>query len=227
VGAALHPDRSRPCAVVMLGPPGAGKGTQARQISQKFGMPDISTGEILRDAVNAKTALGVKAQPIMEAGQLVPDNLMSAVVEERISKPDCAGGFILDGFPRNLEQAAFLDRTLARKGCADVLALYINVRPDVLVKRLSGRQVCPVCGTVYNREGNPPRTPGVCDRDGAALTQRKDDAPEVVLERLKEFERQTQPVIGHYRAQNVLREVDGNLGPQAVTEQVFSLFKKK
>jgi adenylate kinase len=213
-------------ALLMLGLPGAGKGTQALEVSREFGIPAISTGAMLRDAVNQRTSLGVTAQPIMESGGLVPDDLVCALVEERVSHPDCDGGFILDGFPRNLEQAAFLERLLAAKGWGMPLALYIRVDPTLLFKRLTGRRVCPVCGTNYNIYFNPPRREGLCDREGARLTQRPDDNEEAVAKRLKEFEAQTQPLIEHYRESGLLRDINGDGEAAEVTREVFRILRE-
>jgi adenylate kinase len=231
VGAALHHELpqsaiSKSRAVVMLGMPGAGKGTQAREISQQFGVPEISTGAILREAVDQKTPLGLAVRPIIEAGDLVPDRLVAALVEERIGKPDCARGFVLDGFPRNLDQASILDELLQTRNWGNVLALYIRVDPGALFKRLTGRRECPKCGSIYNVYLNPPRVAGVCDKDGARLIQRKDDSEEVIRKRFKEFESQTRPLIEQYRKRNLLYEVDGSGEPRSVTEQIFRLLRE-
>lgn len=181
---------------------------------------------MLRDAVNHRTALGLTAQPIMESGGLVPDSLVCGLVEERINRADCERGFILDGFPRNLDQAVFLERLLQAKGCGRALALYIRVDPAMLFKRLAGRQVCAVCGSSYNVYFNPPLKAGRCDRDGSRLTHRPDDNEEAVAKRLKEFEAQTQPLIGHYRDAGVLREVDGSAGAADVTQEIFRVLRE-
>ncbi len=212
-------------ALVLLGPPGAGKGTQSRQISRKFGIPEISTGVILRQAVREKSPLGLRAQVVMDAGHLVPDELVCSIVEDRISKPDCDRGFILDGFPRNTAQARFLDALLRRRKLGSALAVSVNVASDSLRKRLSGRQTCPQCGTIYNVYLHPSQKEGICDRDGAALTQRRDDSEESIRSRLSEFESLTRPVIEYYRQADLLREVDGNGSPEAVTTQLFSVLK--
>jgi adenylate kinase len=232
VGAGLHRDlpqsafgKSR--ALVMLGMPGAGKGTQAHEISREFGVPEMSTGAILREAVEQKTPLGLAVQPIMESGELVPDRLVAALVEERIGKPDCARGFVLDGFPRNLDQASFLDQLLQARDWGTVQAVYIHVDPGDLFKRLTGRRECPSCGLIYNIYLNPPRQPGVCDKDGTRLIQRKDDSEEAIRKRFKEFESQTRPLIDQYRERNLLYEVDGSREPRIVTEQIFRLLRER
>jgi adenylate kinase len=231
VGAALHLEwpqstfaKSR--ALVMLGMPGAGKGTQATQIASEFGVPEISTGAMLREAVEQKTPLGLAAQSIMEAGQLVPDDLVCALVEERTARADCAHGFILDGFPRDLNQASFLDHLVQARNWGSVLALYIHVDPQLLFKRLTGRRECPTCGTIYNVYLNPPRAAGICDKDGSRLIRRKDDSEDAIRRRFSEFESQTRPVIEWYRSRNLLHEVDGNRDPKSVTEEVFQLLRQ-
>jgi adenylate kinase len=230
VGAALHHDPrrnpfSKSRALVMLGMPGAGKGTQAREISREFGVPEISTGAILREAVEQRTPLGLAVQPIIDSGDLVPDQLVTALVEERIGKPDCVRGFVLDGFPRNLDQAAILDQMLQARNWGTVQAIYIHVDPGVLFKRLTGRRECPRCSLIYNIYLNPPREPGVCDKDGTPLIQRKDDSEEVIRNRFKEFESQTRPLIEQYRSRNLLYEVDGSGEQRSVTEQIFRLLR--
>ena len=231
MGAALHHDSpqnvfSRSRALVMLGLPGAGKGTQAREISREFSVPEISTGSMLRDAVSQGTPLGLKARSIMESGQLVPDPVVYDLVAERTLKPDCLGGFILDGFPRNLEQASFLDQLLQARNWGASQALYIQVDEAALFKRLVGRRECPVCGTLYNIYLNPPRRPGLCDEDGSELIQRKDDSEEVIRRRFSEFKSQTLPLIERYRRLNALFEVDGNQEPRSVTQQVFRFLRE-
>lgn len=210
----------------MLGLPGAGKGTQARAVSGEFGVPSISTGAMLRDAVDQKTQVGQSASPIMESGQLVPDRLVCDLVEERIANPDCERGFVLDGFPRNVHQGLFLDRLLEARGWGTVLALFIQVDSEALFKRLAGRQECPTCGTIFNIYLNPPRWAGVCDKDGSRLIQRKDDSEETVRRRFNEFESQTRPLIERYRSRDLLREVDGNGEPRSVTQQIFRFLRE-
>jgi adenylate kinase len=230
VGAALHHDSgsafSKSRALAILGLPGAGKGTQAREISREFGVPEISTGAMLREAVNQRTPLGLAARPIMESGKLVPDDLVCSLVEERTANPGCARGFVLDGFPRNLEQASFLDQLLQARNWGTVLALYIHVDAESLFKRLAGRQECPACGSLYNIYLNPPRRAGFCDKDGSRLVQRKDDSEDTIRRRFGEFECQTRPVIQRYRDRGLLCEVDGNLEPRSVTQQIFRFLRE-
>lgn len=220
-----HKAAGRLQALLMFGAPGAGKGTQSQEISKRFDIPHISTGDILRDAVRKGTEIGRRAQSIMEAGELVPDDLVCAMVERRIAEPDCQRGFILDGFPRSVHQALFLDGLLRTQGRGSVLAVNIRVDQDSLLKRLTGRRICPKCGTIYNIYFNPPQKEGVCDRDGTSLIQRGDDTEMAVQIRLREYKRQTKPLIDRYRSLGVLRDVDGNLEPRAVTEGIVRLLK--
>ncbi|MGH9403593.1 MAG: adenylate kinase [Terriglobia bacterium] len=230
MGVGLHPEPPAgisliASALVLVGPPGAGKGTQSHAIAAEFGIPEIPTGLMLRDAVQRKTPLGIAAQASMESGVLVPDELVCRLVEERISEPDCARGFIMDGFPRNLNQAVFLERLLCSKGGARMLALNIRVAQETLLKRLAGRRVCPVCGTNYNVFFSPPRRNGVCDKEGSALAQRPDDNEGVIRRRLREYKRQTQPLIDHYRSLGLLREVEGDGPSERVTASIFAILR--
>jgi len=196
-------------ALILLGPPGAGKGTQAKHLAQSFGVPHLSTGDMFRDAVSRGTELGKAVQPIMERGELVPDDLVMKLVEERLSRADCARGFVFDGFPRTLAQASQLDRILESRGFGKPLVIDFAVSEPVLLRRLSGRWTCSVGGEIYNIYDAPPKQPGICDFDGGKLVQRADDRPEVVRERLRAYERQTKPLTDYYRRQGVLEIVDG------------------
>jgi len=213
-------------ALIILGAPGAGKGTQAREISRHFSIPQISTGDILREAVRNQTPLGLAAKAKMEAGELVPDEVVCGIVEQRIGQPDCEGGFILDGFPRTLAQAEFVDRMLQAKGKGNPLVLDIQVDPDLLLKRLTGRRTCSVCGEIYNLYLNPPKVDGVCDKDGGKLIQRADDSEETIRQRLVAYEKQTSPLIDYYRRKGVLREVDGNRGPESIARELIDFLGK-
>jgi adenylate kinase len=188
--------------LILLGPPGAGKGTQAVRLAEHYRIPHISTGDILRRHVADRTPLGQKAQEFMDAGKLVPDDLVIAMVRERLAQPDAKEGFLLDGFPRTPEQAESLER-FARVD--HVVSLFLE--HEELVKRSIGRRVCPKCEAVYHIASRPPRTEGVCDRCGTALVQRRDDTRELVEERVREFERRTAPLIQFYRERQLLREV--------------------
>jgi adenylate kinase len=195
-------------ALIFLGPPGAGKGTQSKRIAQSFGVPHLSTGDMLREAISRGTQLGRLARPIMERGDLVPDDLVMKMVEERLSQPDSARGFVFDGFPRTLPQAEQLDRILASKGFGKPLVVDFEISQDELMRRLSGRWTCGVGGEIYNIYDAPPKVAGICDTDGGALFQRPDDRPEVVRERLQAYARQTKPLADYYRRRGVLDTVD-------------------
>src|SRR5712692_5598889 len=191
-------------AVVLLGPPGAGKGTQARELSRRLSIPQISTGDILRDAVWRQTLLGLQAKAKMEAGELVPDEDVCGIVEERISQPDSEKGFILDGFPRTLAQAEFLARVLRARGQGEPQVLNLGVERDILLKRLTGRRICTTCGEIYNIYLNPPRQDEVCDKDGTKLLRRADDNEESIRHRLAAYENETRPLIDYYRRKNLV-----------------------
>jgi adenylate kinase len=213
-------------AFIFLGAPGAGKGTQAREVARHFGIPQISTGEILREAVQRETPLGLAAKAMMEAGALVPDEVVCGIVEERISQPDCQNGFILDGFPRTLSQALFVDRLLAAKAQGRPQVLDIEVDEDLLLKRLTGRRTCPVCHETYNIYFNPPRVDMICDNDGGKLLHRADDNETAIRQRLEAYHRQTSPLIEYYRRQGVLMPVDGNKEPAAIARGVLESLSK-
>jgi adenylate kinase len=214
-------------AVIFLGPPGAGKGTQARQIAETYGVPHLSTGDMFRDHVSRGTPLGLRAKPIMERGELVPDDLVLSMVEERISRPDCADGFILDGFPRTLPQAEKLDEILQRRFKSEPLVVHFVVDGNQLIRRLTGRRTCVIGGEIYNIYDQPPKVPGRCDRDGGELIQRPDDREEVIVERLAAYKRQTRPLVDYYRGRGVLKDVDGMAVPAAVTQNVLELLAQK
>ena len=210
-------------AVIFLGPPGAGKGTQAKQIAESYSVPHLSTGDMFREHVSRGTPLGLRAKPIMERGELVPDDLVLSMVEDRISRPDTADGFILDGFPRTVPQAEKLDEILRRRFETEPLVVHFVVDKNQLMRRLTGRRVCGIGGEIYNIYDHPPKVPGRCDRDGGELTQRPDDREEVIAERLAAYERQTRPLVDYYRQQGVLKDVDGMAAPEAVTKNVLGL----
>jgi adenylate kinase len=212
--------------LVMLGAPGAGKGTQAAGISRCFGIPHISTGDILREAVARGTPLGLAAQKEMEAGRLVPDQVVRGLVEERLRQPDAQSGFILDGYPRTLVQARYLDELLRTEGRADLLVFNLRVDPELLVKRLTGRRTCPVCGTIYNIYFNPPREEGRCDRDGARLVHRADDNEQAIRQRFVAYENETKPLIEYYGRQNLLRDFDAQGAPETITRQLCECLRK-
>jgi len=201
--------------VILLGPPGAGKGTQAKIIAKRYGIPQISTGDILRDNVARSTDLGLQAKAIMGRGELVPDNLVCDMVASRLRDADCERGFILDGFPRTAAQAGWLDAFFERevfKGkerCGVPIVISLKVDYNEILRRLAGRRTCPTCGRIYNANSKPAHVLGVCDNDGSQLIVRKDDREDVVRERLRVYENQTRPVIDYYRDKDRLFEVDG------------------
>lgn len=211
--------------LIFLGPPGAGKGTQARVVAKELGIPHISTGDILRDAVEKKTGPGLAAKAKMDKGELVPDAVISPIVEERLARPDCREGAILDGFPRTATQAHFLDGILERTGLGEPLVLNIQVETESVIKRLAGRRTCPSCGEIYNIFLNPPREDSVCDKDGSKLTQRADDNEDSIRVRLKAYEEDTLPLADYYSQRGLLHRVDGNGEPKVITERLLSLVK--
>lgn len=195
--------------VILLGPPGAGKGTQAQRLTQTLGIPQVSTGDILRAAVAAGTPLGREAKATMDQGALVPDGVVIGIIRERLAAPDCARGYILDGFPRTAAQAEALGETLQALGTPLTAVLSITVDPEELVRRLSGRRTCGNCGAAYHMETAPPRRAGLCDRCGGALLVREDDREETIRKRLAVYREQTAPLVAYYRGRGLLREVDG------------------
>src|SRR5512143_1244701 len=195
--------------VVLMGPPGVGKGTQAVQLKALLGVPHVSTGDILRASMQEGSALGKKVKGFVDSGQLVPDDLMGDLIAERLGRQDAATGFVLDGFPRTLEQVSILESVLQRLGLALDRVLIMMAPEAEIVRRLSGRRTCPKCGSVFHLESRPPKAPGVCDACGSALVQRKDDTEEVIRERLKVYASQTVPVAEAYRARGILVEVNG------------------
>lgn len=214
--------------VILLGPPGAGKGTQAKEIVERYGIPQISTGDLLRDQVARGTSLGLEAKAIMDRGELVPDELMYGMVAERLRQADCRRGFILDGFPRTAAQAgwlnAFLEKEFFDKSeiCPPVV-IQLVVDYTQLLLRLTGRRSCPTCGRLYNIHFQPPRVDELCDLDGSKLTIRNDDREEVVAARLAAYEAQTKPVVEYYRLQRRLVPVNADQAMAEVTAQIFGV----
>jgi adenylate kinase len=213
-----------PGPVLLLGAPGVGKGTQAKRLMEEFGIPQISTGDLLREHRRNHTPLGLLADDLMTKGLLVPDDLVNRMVAVRLDQPDTRRGYILDGFPRTLNQAEWLDGELAAAKersngrTLPVVAIHIVVPERELLERVTGRRICPVCGTIYNIYSEPPKRAGICDREGAALTQRADDTEPAFRERMKSFEHKTAAVIDYYRTHgNRFAEVDGNLPVNEVT----------
>jgi adenylate kinase len=206
--------------VVLIGPPGAGKGTQARLLAERFAIPPISTGDMLRDAQRAGSALGREAQRYMDEGRLVPDDVVVGIVEQRLAEKDAASGFILDGFPRTVGQAEALDAMLAGRGGALDAALAVDVPRADLIERLAGRLVCRRCGTMMHRTFDPPRNPGACDRCGGELYQRADDREDRITLRLDQLAKEVAPVAEYYRQKSLLRTIDGTGSRDAVSRRI-------
>ncbi len=213
--------------LVLLGPPGAGKGTQAQVLVKNLGLPHISTGDMLREAVRNGAPLGLKAKEYMDTGKLVPDEVVIGLVAERLRQPDARKGFILDGFPRTPEQAESLDRTLVQLGMPLDHVLYFKTSLPVIIRRLSGRRVCGQCNKNYHVKNFPPKQEGVCDACGGKLVQRPDDREETIEERLRVYEAQTAPLIDYYRRKGSLAEVSGDLEVEPLFAVLKSLFDKK
>ena len=206
--------------VVLMGMPGVGKGTQATMLREQLGVPHISTGDILRESVRRGTNLGRRVQGILEAGQLVPDDLMRELISERLRQADARKGFVLDGFPRTSEQVGILDAVLSQLNIS-LDGVYLLTAPEEeIVRRLGGRRVCPKCSAVFHLETRPPASPGVCDDCGSALVQRPDDTEGVIRDRLRVFAEQTLPIVEIYRRQNLLREIDATGLPAKVAERL-------
>ena len=208
-------------AVIFLGPPGAGKGTQAKVLAQYFGAPHLSTGDMLREHVEHGTSLGLQAQPIMARGELVPDSLVLKMVAERIERPDCTHGFVFDGFPRTVAQAQYLGQLLVEHGSRRPIVIHLVIDLPLLMKRLTGRRLCKVGGEIYNIYDNPPKVAGKCNIDGGELIQRPDDSEEVISPRLKAYERQTSPLVAYYKRLGLLHAVDAAKTVEEVKQQVL------
>jgi adenylate kinase len=206
--------------LILMGPPGAGKGTQAERLVDDFDLPYYATGDILRAAIAEGTELGKEAQPIVEAGDLVPDELMIGVIMERFDTPEAEDGFILDGFPRTVGQAEALDEALDRRGRSLTAALLIDAPAEEVIRRLSGRRICVKNGHVYHVENDPPKNEGVCDQDGSPLIQRDDDKPETIKRRLSVYREQTEPLIDWYDQRGALRRFDGSRPPDEVHSHI-------
>ena len=212
--------------IVLLGAPGVGKGTQADLISKELHLPHVSSGELFREAIKSKTPLGIEAQAYLGRGELVPDALTIAMVRERLRRPDCANGVVLDGFPRTIEQAKELDGILAESGAAVNLVPYIKAATATLLQRLGGRWTCRNCQTVYHALYNPPREPGKCDACGGELYQRADDTPETHRRRIEVYLDQTAPLIEFYRRRRLLVEIDGEQDIQVVYGQLLAAVQR-
>jgi adenylate kinase len=202
--------------LILLGPPGAGKGTQAKLLALEYGVPHISTGDMFRDHKARGTELGKKIQAIMDAGGLVTDDVTNAMVKDRLSRPDVAKGFILDGYPRTTAQAEYLEKLLAGLGRKLDRVVSYEVAEELVVERISGRRSCPKCGAVYHVSANPPRRTGVCDKDGEGLVQREDDKPENVKKRLQEYAEKTSPLKRFYQERALVSDIDGIGTPEGI-----------
>ena len=215
-----------PGPVLLLGAPGVGKGTQAKALMAAYGIPQISTGDILRANISKGTPLGKLAKALVDQGKLVPDDLVNQMVADRLSQPDTRRGYILDGYPRTLNQATWLDAYLAADpDTLPVVAISIVVEYEHLLRRITGRRISP-SGRIYNTYSNPPAVPGICDEDGTALVQRPDDSEPVFVERMKTFESQTAPVVEHYRKQGRFEEVDGDQPVEQVTAAIEAALRR-
>ncbi|MBO6089085.1 MAG: adenylate kinase [Lachnospiraceae bacterium] len=209
--------------IVLLGAPGAGKGTQAKMIAEKYTIPHISTGDIFRANIKEGTPLGLEAKSYMDQGKLVPDELTVKILLDRVSKDDCKNGYVLDGFPRTIPQANVLKEALAKQNDKIDYAINVDVPDENIVRRMSGRRACVTCGATYHIEHVPPKTEGVCDKCGSALILRDDDKPDTVLNRLKVYHDQTQPLIDFYNNEGILKEVDGTIDVKDVFENIVKI----
>jgi adenylate kinase len=213
-------------AVILLGPPGAGKGTQAQRISQRYGLPHLSTGDMFRDNIQRGTELGRKAKPLLERGELVPDEIVLGMVETRINQPDCARGFVFDGFPRTIRQADELERMCKANKLGCTIVLHMVVNPDLLMRRLTGRRICKGAGHIYNVYERPPKIEGICDVDGSELIHRPDDSEAVIGERLAAYDRQTKPLVEYYTIRKLLSPVDAMADAETVTENIEKILDR-
>lgn len=213
--------------LIFLGAPGAGKGTQARLLQQREGIPQVSTGDMLRAALAEGSPVGARAKAYMDQGALVPDEVMIALIEERLRQPDAQRGFVLDGFPRTLPQAEALDRMLEGAGRALDAVLYFDISDETILRRLTGRWVCRKAGHIYHLEYNPSQRPGVCDVDGSELVQREDDRPETVRRRLEVYHRETQPVVEFYRRRGIFATIDAEGDIDEVHRKVLGTIRAR
>ena len=209
--------------IIMLGAPGAGKGTQAKMIAEKYGIPHVSTGDIFRANIKNGTELGMEAKKYMDQGLLVPDELTVKILLDRVAQADCANGYVLDGFPRTIPQAEVLDKALTELGDAIDYAIDVDVPDENIVNRMSGRRACLACGATYHIAHIPPKTEGICDKCGQNLVLRDDDKPETVLKRLKVYHDQTQPLIDFYTNKGVLKTVDGTVDMKDVFAAIVEI----
>ncbi|MGE4234515.1 MAG: adenylate kinase [Bacteriovoracia bacterium] len=209
--------------LLLLGAPGSGKGTQAKKLIEKLGVPQLSTGDMLRSAVKAQSVLGKQASSYMEKGQLVPDSLVLDLIRERVSQPDCSKGFILDGYPRNIAQAQSLESVLSSVGKKLDYVVEIQVPEAELVERLSGRRICRTCGAGFHQKFQPPKVAGKCDKCGGELYQRNDDVESVIRDRLKVYDSETSPLVDHYKQKSILKTLAGTGSPEQILSKILEV----
>ena len=219
----VRPHEKLDRAVIFLGPPGAGKGTQAKELARRFSVPHLSTGDMLREHVAQGTSLGQRAQPIMARGDLVSDSIVLRMVADRIERPDCARGFVFDGFPRTVAQAQWLGELLRQHGFKQPLVVHMVIDPRLLLRRITGRRMCKVGGEIYNIYERPPKVAGRCDNDGGELEQRADDREEIVGPRLAAYEKQTAPLAAYYRRLGRLRDIDASKSVDEVAKLIVEV----
>jgi len=222
----IRPHEKLDRAVIFLGPPGAGKGTQAKELARKFSAPHLSTGDMLREHVAQGTSLGQRAQPIMSRGELVPDSIVLRMVAERIERRDCSHGFVFDGFPRTVTQAQWLGELLKQHGFKPPVVVHLVIDPAMLLRRITGRRMCRVGGEIYNIFERPPKVEGRCDNDGGELDQRPDDREEIVGPRLAAYEKQTAPLAAYYRRLGSLRDIDASKTVDEVTRSILDFVRE-
>jgi len=210
-----------PGPILLLGAPGAGKGTQAKELAKYYGVPHLSTGDMLRENIAKGTPLGAKAEPVMKRGELVPDSLVLKMVARRIEEPDCTHGFVFDGFPRTVAQAKYLGELLKHHGYKRPFVIHLEVDPSILLRRLTGRRTCRVGGEIYNIYDRPPKVEGICDNDGGELVQRPDDREEVIRQRLHAYEKLTAPLVSFYRRLGLLHEIDASKSVTEVEQEIM------
>ena len=219
----IRPHEKLDRAVIFLGPPGAGKGTQAKELARRYSAPHLSTGDMLREHVSHGTSLGQRAQPIMARGELDPDSIVLRMVADRIERPDCAHGFVFDGFPRTVAQAQWLGELLRHHGFKQPLVAHMVIDPGLLLRRITGRRMCKVGGEIYNIYERPPKVDGRCDNDGGELEQRADDREEIVGPRLTAYEKQTAPLAAYYRRLGRLRDIDASKSVDEVAKRIVEI----
>ena len=206
--------------MILLGPPGAGKGTQAQRISQWYNLPHLSTGDMFRDHIKRNTEFGQRAKPLMERGELVPDEIVLSMVEDRIAQPDCRNGFVFDGFPRTIAQADALEQICQKHHLGSTVVVHMKVDADLLMRRLTGRRICKNGGHIYNIYNRPPKREGICDEDGSELIHRPDDSESVISERLLAYGAQTLPLVNYYLSRGLLTSVDAMADADVVSESI-------